>query len=100
MRDNLHIYLRVSTETQSSDGFGLDIQKEWGLELGKQLNLKTKIWNEGSASSSNDSLDKRPVILDLLDNIERGDIKHLYVFNTDRLSILYKNNRLSKKGNN
>ena len=86
MRDNLHIYLRVSTETQSSDGFGLDIQKEWGLELGKQLNLKTKIWNEGSASSSNDSLDKRPVILDLLDNIERGDIKHLYVFNTDRLS--------------
>jgi site-specific DNA recombinase len=86
VKDKLHIYLRVSTETQSSDGFGLDIQREWGLELSNQLKFEPIIWDEGSASSSNDSLDKRPVILDLLDNIERGDVKHLYVFNTDRLS--------------
>jgi len=86
LEDKLHIYLRVSTETQSSDGFGLDVQKDWGMELSNQLKMEPIFWNEGSASSSNDSLDKRPVIVDLLDHIERGEIRHLYVFNTDRLS--------------
>jgi len=84
--DNLHIYLRVSTETQSADGFGLEIQEEWGREVSNQLGLEPMIWDEGSASSSNDNLDKRPVILDLLDHIEKGEVKHLYVYNTDRLS--------------
>ncbi len=86
MRDHLHIYLRVSTETQSVDGFGLETQEEYGRDVSRKLGLEPMIWNEGSASSSNDNLDKRPVLLDLLDHIEKGEVKHLYVFNTDRLS--------------
>ena len=81
----LHIYLRVSTHTQLTDGTGLESQKESGERLSNQLGFTPRIWNEGDASSSKDDLENRPVILELLDSIERGEVKHLYVFNPDRL---------------
>lgn len=107
----LHIYLRVSTHTQLTDGTGLESQKESGERLSNQLGFTPRIWNEGDASSSKDDLENRPVILELLDSIERGEVKHLYVFNPDRLSrnqqtwgfIRYKlstNNVLLYTGNN
>lgn len=86
MTETLHIYLRVSSETQSADGFGLAVQKEWGENLSGVLGFTPKIHDEGAASSSNDSLEKRPVLLSLLDQMDREEIKHLYVYNTDRLS--------------
>ena len=111
MDNELHIYVRVSSHTQLSDGFGLETQRESGDKLSKQLGLKPILWDEGDASSSKDDLDNRPVIVELLDTIERGEVKHLYVFNTDRLSrnqqtwgfIRYKlssNNVLLYTGNN
>ena len=33
MNNNLYIYLRVSTETQITDGFGLDNQKDLGQKF-------------------------------------------------------------------
>jgi DNA invertase Pin-like site-specific DNA recombinase len=86
MENELHIYLRVSSHTQLSDGFGIETQRDSGETLSKGLRLKPIIWNEGDASSSKDDLDNRPVIVELLDAIDRGEVKHLYVFNTDRLS--------------
>ena len=86
MTETLHIYLRVSSETQSADGFGLAVQREWGEDLSKSLGFIPKIHDEGAASSSNDSLEKRPVLLRLLEQMDRDEIKHLYVYNTDRLS--------------
>jgi site-specific DNA recombinase len=86
LTETLHIYLRVSSETQSADGFGLAVQKEWGENLCRVLGFTPKFHDEGAASSSNDSLEKRPVLLSLLDQMDREEIKHLYVYNTDRLS--------------
>ena len=33
MSEQLHIYLRVSSDVQKTDGFGLDNQKELGLKV-------------------------------------------------------------------
>lgn len=82
----LNIYLRVSTQTQSDDGFGLLTQREYGEQLGKTLGMDVRFWDEGAASSSGDELDDRPVLIDLLDAMDKGEVKHLYVYNTDRLS--------------
>jgi len=44
------------------------------------------VWNEGGQSSSKDDLENRPKLVALLKEIDEGNIKHLFVFNTDRLS--------------
>lgn len=86
MTPTLHIYTRVSTSAQETEGTSLESQKELGEKLSKQLGLKFKVWNEGGQSSSKDDLDNRPVLVDLLSEIDNGEVNHLYVFNTDRLS--------------
>ena len=86
MKDTLHIYTRVSTSAQEEDGTSLDTQKELGIKKSKDLGFKYKIWNEGGQSSNKDDLLNRPILTNLLDEVERGEVKHLFVFNTDRLS--------------
>ncbi len=60
--------------------------KELGIKKSKELKLKNKVWNEGAASSHHEDLANRPVLVQLLQEIERGKVKHLFVFNNDRLS--------------
>ena len=86
MENNLHIYLRVSSDLQQSDGFGLKNQKERGLKLCKSLGMKPIIHNEGSKSSHSDSIEDRPILSQLMSKVENGEVKNLYVFNNDRLS--------------
>ena len=86
MSDTLHIYTRVSTEVQEEQGTSLDSQIELGIDRSKRLGMKNRIWNEGSQSSSKDDLSNRPVLTELLQEIQDGNVKHLYVWNTDRLS--------------
>lgn len=86
MDNNLHIYLRVSSDTQMTDGFGLENQKESGLKLCERLGLNPIIHNEGSKSSNTDSIEDRPILLQLMVKVESGEVKNLYVFNNDRLS--------------
>lgn len=86
MTETFHIYTRVSTDVQREEGTSLESQKDSGTSLGEKLGFPTKIWDEGSQSSSKDDLDNRPVLLELLGEVDRGNIKHLYVWNTDRLS--------------
>jgi DNA invertase Pin-like site-specific DNA recombinase len=86
MKETLHIYTRVSTSKQEVDGTSLETQKELGIERSKVLGMKYKVWNEGAESSSKDDLDNRPVITELLSEVEQGNVKHIYVWNTDRLS--------------
>ncbi len=84
--DTLHIYTRVSSSAQEEDGTSLDTQKELGIKKAKELGMKAKVWNEGGQSSRGDDFLNRPELAQILTRIESGEIKHLWVFNTDRLS--------------
>ena len=84
--DNLHIYLRVSSDSQIEDGFGIQNQKELGLKISKLKNMNPIIINEGSQSSHSDSLDNRPQLRELLLKMEEGEVQHLWVYHMDRLS--------------
>jgi len=86
MSDILHIYTRVSSRVQDKDGTSLDDQERVGRELAKELGLRPKMWKEGSASAGTEDLTGRPVLSDLLQEIQKGKVKYLYVWNTDRLS--------------
>jgi len=82
----LHILIRVSTQIQEDDGTSLKTQQEQGIELSKKLKMKYQIHNEGGTSSNKDTLDDRPIMVNLLNLMDQGKIKHLFVYNTDRIS--------------
>jgi site-specific DNA recombinase len=86
MLNTLHIYSRVSTLVQEEDGTSIDTQKELGIKKSEELGFEYKIWNEGGQSSNKDDLLNRPVLTRLLESIESGEVKNIFVFNTDRLS--------------
>lgn len=82
----LHIYLRVSTELQALDGFGIDAQKKVGLEIAQRNGFGVEIHEEGAASSSKEGLSNRPVMGRLLQRVQEGEVKKIFAFNADRLS--------------
>ena len=86
MKQELHIYIRVSTEIQQTDGFGLENQRELGLKVSEKLGFTPIIVDEGSQSSSKEDLENRPKLRKLLDDIEKGKVKNVWVFRVDRLS--------------
>ena len=47
-KTTLHIYTRVSTVVQETDGTSLDTQQELGIKKAKELGFKPKVWNEGA----------------------------------------------------
>ena len=85
MKETLHIYTRISSKIQE-EGTSLDTQKKLGIQKSKELGMKNKLWNEGAQSSHHEDLMNRPKIVLLLQEIEEGKIKHLFVYNNDRLS--------------
>ena len=86
MKETLHTYTRVSTRVQDDEGTSLATQKELGVSKSKELGMKHKVWNEGAASSHHEDLVNRPILVQLLSEIENGAVKHLFVFNNDKLS--------------
>ena len=88
MKDVLHIYTRVSTKRQEKKGYSIDDQRLMGEKLSKENKLISKVWNEGGKSSNHDwnQLEKkRPVLFELVDEIDKGNVKYLFVINEDRL---------------
>jgi site-specific DNA recombinase len=86
MKETLHIYTRVSTGVQEEKGTSLSSQREGGISYSEKHGFKYKVWNEGSQSSSKDDLENRQVLTKLLQEVDEGNIKHIYVYNPDRLS--------------
>jgi DNA invertase Pin-like site-specific DNA recombinase len=86
MKETLHIYTRVSSLVQSEDGTSLETQKMDGIRKSVELDFDHVVWNEGGKSSHSSDIETRPVLVDLLSEVEKGNVKHLYVYNTDRLS--------------
>jgi DNA invertase Pin-like site-specific DNA recombinase len=77
---------RVSSKPQETDGGGLDIQKRMGIEVSKKLELNYLEFNEGVQSSFNVEVNERPVLVELLNEIQKPNgIRKVWVFNTDRL---------------
>lgn len=64
----------------------MESQIELGVQRAKDLGMGHVVWNEGSRSSSQDDLSNRPILSNLLQRIDDGDVLHLYVWNADRLS--------------
>ena len=85
MKEILHIYTRVSSAVQE-EGTSLETQKDLGIRKSKELGMDFQIWNEGAASSHHENLSNRPKISELLIELEKGTVKHLFVYNNDRLS--------------
>ncbi len=85
-KQTLHIYTRVSTQTQQDEGTSLESQRELGIKKAEELGFNHKIWNEGGASSHYEDLQNRPVLLSLLSEMDEGNVVHLWVYNNDRLS--------------
>lgn len=97
MNDYFDCYIRVSTQEQTK-GFSLDTQEEIGKTLSKKMNLNFRLRNEGGRSS----IRFRPVLEELKEDIEKGLVKHLWVFDRSRLfrdetdSVLFRRNYLEK----
>jgi DNA invertase Pin-like site-specific DNA recombinase len=85
MKNTLHIYTRVSSSAQE-EGTSLDNQKNLGIKKAEELDTPYRVWNEGGKSSFHDDLNNRPALVELLTEIEDGQVKNLFVYNTDRLS--------------
>jgi len=84
-KENIGILLRVSTDVQQTDGGGLDVQREMGLVMSKRLGFKPIIFNEGSQSSFKVEINERVKLVELLDEVQKGNLKNIWVFNSDRL---------------
>ncbi len=85
-KKTLHIYTRVSTGVQEDEGTSLETQLEEGIKRSEILKMSYKLWNEGGESGSKGDLSNRPKLVELLHLIDIGEVKDLYVWNTDRLS--------------
>ena len=84
MKETLHILIRVSTSIQEEEGTSLKTQKDIGIELSKKMNMDYVIHNEGGTSSSKDTLDNRPILLNLLKLIDEVLLKiYMYGIPTD-----------------
>ena len=101
-KDVLHIYTRVSKDDDGTS-HSLDDQRDLGVKKSVDLKMDHQVWNEGVVSAGSDTLDNRPVLRELLENISNGEVKHIYVWERSRVirseEIKYLFNRECKRKN-
>ena len=85
-KEKLHIYLRVSTDPQAEEGFGLENQRDLSKAVCSSKGWTPIFYDEGAESSSNEDINSRPELVRLLGEVDRGVVKHLWVYEIDRLS--------------
>ena len=83
--NTLYIYCRVSTSGQEKDGSSLDVQKERGIQLSKKLNISPVVIQE-QGSGMKPYLEVRPQFSELMDGIEDGYIKNIWIDEDTRLT--------------
>jgi len=83
----LHVYSysRVSTEEQAELGFSIEAQLE---EIKTRCKAEHKVVFKEyvDAGISGKSIEKRPALMQLLQDIESGKVSELWIWKTDRLS--------------
>lgn len=85
MKDILHIYTRVSTKSQEDGGTSLETQRNDAISYAEKNGFEYKVYNEGAMSSAGHYTD-RPKLVEILNGIEDGDIKHIYAYDFSRIS--------------
>ena len=90
VKEKLHCYLRVSSDTQEKDGGSLEVQRSIGKKVSKRLDMEYVELLEGSSSTMVRTEEElfnspRPIYSKLKDSIRDGEVKHLWVFTTSRL---------------
>ncbi|GEM_PF-2728195 len=84
--ETLYAYLRVSTEKQSDEGNSLQFQKRKAEKLADQHGFRdVKIFNEGAISGTTEPME-REAFPKLHRQIQKGNCKHLFVYEYSRLS--------------
>ena len=73
----LHIYQRVSTEIQKTDGGSLDTQLKNGIKTAEKLKYNYMVWDEGAKSGSRNQEDRNVFNMMMLE-VKQGNIKHIY----------------------
>lgn len=86
MNMTLHIYTRVSTESQDRNGHSLEYQKELGIKKATELGMHYEVHDEGSRSAATPDLSQRPVLSNLMARVKAGEAKHIFVYEFVRLS--------------
>jgi len=77
------IYGRVSTEKQCTDGFGLDVQLRELITEAEENKLEFKTYIDQGISGT--SIHKRKGLQDMLDDVQKGLIKEVWVTKLSRL---------------
>ena len=83
----LYIYCRVSTSGQEQDGSSLEVQKERGIKLSKKLNLSPVVIQE-QGSGMKPYLETRKKFTELMDGVEDGVVKNVWIDEDTRLTRL------------
>ena len=81
----IHVYTRISS-IQQEGNTSLEQQRDAGQYVADRLGMKTKLWDEGVASSYGDDIEDRPVLAEMMSQVQDGQIKRIFVEYTDRLS--------------
>ena len=81
----LYVYCRVSTTNQSEEGLSLDVQKERGIKLSKELNLKPIVIQE-QGSGIKPYLETRPLFNELVDGIHDCYVENIWIDEETRLT--------------
>ena len=96
MKDTLYIYCRVSTSGQDKNGVSLEVQEGRGLGLSKKLNLTPIVIKEQGSGmkhyiphiDENGKKQGRPLFTDLIDELEEGKVKNVWIDEDTRLTRL------------
>lgn len=83
--DTLYLYTRVSTH-QQVDKFSLSVQRDEGIKKAKSLKMNYEVFIEPGKSASHEDLENRPELKKLMDLVEKGITKHIFVIDDSRLS--------------
>lgn len=77
-------YIRVSTQEQASNGFGLDAQKQRVIDYARKNKLGNVVFYEERGVSG--AVEDRPVLAELRTAIEAGEIGTVIIVRLDRLA--------------
>ncbi|WP_418513692.1 recombinase family protein [Corallibacter sp.] len=78
----LAIYTRISKDRDNQ--ISTEVQKEKGIELSNKLKIPYKLYEEAKGTSGGKSIEDRPKLNELVDDIYDDNITAVYFYNQDR----------------